>query len=211
VGLYIMNERSGAAGDPEVPALQSEVDGLGAAAWTARLLAAPAARDWKGGEKALSALAQLDPAALRGAEVAKATTALALGAARARDASSSADAIFTLLANRFGSEGIDVLYGVAETKGAPEASKRAMALLRLPATLERSTPALRIAIELRDAPCEQKEALFARALSDGDKRALDALTALKTTACRSVKDPCCFATSKPLASAIKELGARLKK
>jgi serine/threonine-protein kinase len=188
---------------------KTEVDGLGAAAWTARLLGS--AKDWKTGAKALAALAELDPGALRDAELAKAAAGVATESARARDGAQTADQVFQVLAEGFGSDGLDVLYAVAETKGAAEAAKRANARLRRPEVLARASTALKIALELRDAPCEGKMFFYDRAVSEGDKRALALLTSLRAQPCKNPKDPCCFAVDKALEKAIAALGEKLKK
>jgi eukaryotic-like serine/threonine-protein kinase len=189
---------------------KTEVDGLGGAAWAGKLLAAPAQKDWRAGAKALAALAELDPRALRDGEVAKAAAAVAVESARGKDGAQTADDVFTLLSSRFGADGLDVLFTISETKGAGDAQKRANGLLRRQAALDRATPALKIAIELRDAPCEEKTFFYDRAASDGDKRALAILTGLKAQPCKNPKDPCCFAGDKGLDKAIAALGARLK-
>lgn len=188
---------------------KEEVDGARASTWTARLLAAPAGKDWKGGAKALAALAELDPTALQNGEVAKAAAAVAADAARAPDGKATADEIFELLERRFGSEGLDTLYVLVDSK-AGDASKRAMAHLRRSTAMERATPALRITVELRDAPCEFQHDLFERAGAVGDDRTSAVLAGLQKRPCARVKDPCCFAADKVLAKAIADLKARSK-
>lgn len=217
VGYVVFRERTGAVGAAASgeadarPAPKQEVDGLGAAGWTTRLLAAPAAHDWEGGAKALSALAELDPTALRDAKVAKAATAVAVDVTRAPQAMAAANELFELLSLRFGAEGLDVLYNIAESRGGSDGAKRAMALLRKSEIIERATPALKIAIELREAPCDKKRDLFERAVAEGDKRALTVLTSLWSLPCRGAQDPCCYKTSKFLGQSIADLTKRLKK
>ncbi len=193
-------------------AAPTEVDDLGAASWAARLLAAPRAKDWKGGTKALSALAKLDPTALRADEMAGAARAVASGAAGGPSDDPMGTEVFELLAQRFGSEGLDVLYALIE-KHPPNhpAHERALKLLAEPATVKRGTRQLRIAIELRGAPCDQKEAIFHRAVADGDQRTLDVLKRLQSHPCRGPKDACCFRKNTALVRSIGALAARLKK
>lgn len=200
------------AAEPNTTAPPTEVDGLGAAAWTARLLAAPQSKDWKGGAQALAALALLDPTALRGGAVAKAATAVAIGAARVPADGQIATEVFELLAERFASDGLDVLYHIVQTKPPKDpGAKRAATLLAQPEILGRATLALRIAIDLREAPCEKKAALFERAVAEGDPRALKVLKLLRVRPCQRAQDPCCFRTNQDLAKAISTLEARLKK
>jgi hypothetical protein len=175
------------------------------------LLAAPKARDFKGGAKALSALAQLDPAALRGEEVAKAAMALANGAALAQANAETADEIFQLLAQSFGSDGVDVLYRILDSHAATHpAAKRASVLLGEPQVLARATPSLTVAVQLRAVPCEEKPFLFDRAATFGDARALKVLEKLRARPCRNAKDACCFRTSQDLRETIARLDGRLK-
>jgi eukaryotic-like serine/threonine-protein kinase len=213
VGLGPASASSAAAPvDPSGASTAKTVDELGAAEWTARLLAAPKAMDWKGGAKALGALAELDPKALRAAEVAKAATAVALGASRTPAADPLASEIFQLLAQRFGSEGLDLLYAMVEEQPLKHpAAARAATELGRPEVLARATPALRIAVELRDAPCSQKAAHFDGAAAEGDARVLRALKYLRGLPCRSEQDPCCFRANEALAKAIGLLEGRLKK
>lgn len=198
--------------EPSATAAPKEVDQLGAAAWTARLLAAPKSRDWKGGAKALAALALLDPTALRTDAVAEAATAVAIGATRLPADGQIATEIFDLLAERFASDGLDVLYHIVETKPPKDpAAKRAATLLAQPEILGRATLALRIVLDLRQAPCDKKAALFERAVADGDPRALKVLKLLRVRPCQRTQDPCCFRTNQALAKAISALDARLKR
>jgi serine/threonine-protein kinase len=203
---------SSEAESSETASPKREVDGVGAAGWTARLLAAPGKKDWKGGAQALAALAELDRTALRGQEVSKAVETVAIGAAQMPATAEAATTIFDLLAARFGSDGIDVLYRIIETRPPTgKAAKRASEKLEEPETLERGTPALRIVMELRQAPCEKKADLFARAASEGDERAVKVLSPLKWSPCRSATHPCCFRTNKTLDETIRTLKERSAK
>jgi hypothetical protein len=191
---------------PDEP-IKTEVDGAGAGAWTARLMAA--GKDWKEGAKAIAALAQLDPAVLQTASVAKAAGAVAAEAAKAPDGKAIADEVFENLAQKFGAEGLDVLYTLVDSKSG-DAAKRALSHLRRANALSKATPALRITMELRDAPCEFQHDLFERAGAEGDARTLALMTELQKR-CPAPKDQCCFTTDKVLAKAIADLRARTKK
>ena len=235
---------------------KKEVDGKGAAAWTARLLAAPAAKDWDAGIEALAALAELDPTALGTDEVAAAAERVAVASlthkpapskvapsnvapskvapsnvapskvapktgrsdagAVAADAGSDAGTgtskagaqvdVFVLLATRFGSDGPELLYRIAQAHPKTHAAhKRAYGELRQPDAVALATPALRIAVELADAPCEKKALLFRRAQKEGDARALKLLRPLKHSPCRSPMHPCCFRNNTALDRAIEAL------
>ncbi|HZO15654.1 MAG TPA: hypothetical protein VFB62_20415, partial [Polyangiaceae bacterium] len=218
VSVYFARERYRAAqvappptatASAEAPK-KTEVDGLGAGAWTARLLAAPASRDWQGGAKALVALAELDSTVLRDPEVAKAAMAVAVETTRGAERAATADEVFELLAKRFGGHGLDVLYDISESRRSPDAQKRANAWFRQPDIIGPAPAALKITVELREAPCEEKSKKFDRAVAVGDKRTLAVLQSLRTMPCRGAKDPCCFVTNKELGEAIKALQARVK-
>jgi hypothetical protein len=90
------------------------------------------------------------------------------------------DLAFELMSSGLGGSGPDRLY---ELTLAPSVSKsvkdRANAALKEPDTKQLMSPALSIAVRLRDAqPCARKE-LFAEAEKSGDKRSLNYLTPLQ--------------------------------
>lgn len=95
--------------------------------------------------------------------------------------------LFGVIANQLGANGPDILYEMVTTKGGTRAADLARSLLLLPEVQQRASAALKVAWELREAPCEQKPALFDRAAKDGDARAYQELAALKW--CR--KTSCC--------------------
>jgi len=113
--------------------------------------------------------------------------------------------LFESIEQRMGTHGIDLLYELMTTRGGSRAAKRATQLLADPEVRERGTPALRVAYELRSAPCPQKNDLFERAKEDGDRRTLGQLEMLKD--CR--RGGCCNHTKDPaLREAIDALRAR---
>lgn len=195
-------------GATDAKELPTEVGGKSAAAWTATLLAAPPAKNWKGGAEALDALAQLDPTALAADGVADAAQAVAIGSATADDTGDRD--VFALLAEHFGQDGPEILFAVVSTtpKSHP-AHKRAYGELRQPQVLKRASDALRIAVELRDAPCEDKVGLLRRARDQGDARALAELKPLRQHPCRTANDPCCFKNNPALEAAITSIETRL--
>jgi serine/threonine-protein kinase len=135
----------------------------------------------------------------------------------------AADPIFDRLANELGADGLDILYDLAareqrahnplESNGlAPPASAgpRARAILGRPEALARATPAMRVAYELRRAPCHERALLFPRAAKDGDDRALEILTSMQPPACPR-KDTCCFPKHRELERAVAEIQARIRR
>jgi serine/threonine-protein kinase len=134
----------------------------------------------------------------------------------------AADPIFDRLDRALGTDGLDILYDLAAREqlvGAPleraplapptGAGPRARALLGRAETLSRATPAMRVAYELRRAPCPSRPGLFARAATDGDDRALLILTSMQPPLC-SRKDACCLPKHRELEHAVAEIQARLR-
>lgn len=113
-----------------------------------------------------------------------------------------------LLATKAGPRGIDVLYELVTTKGGSRAARDSDLYLRDPHVLERGSPGLRIAWELRQAEsCQQKKALLARAATDGDRRALGQLQLTKQSCRRGAK--CCDWKDPELDAALAAIQARL--
>ncbi|HVY46373.1 MAG TPA: hypothetical protein VHB21_10865, partial [Minicystis sp.] len=116
------------------------------------------------------------------------------------------DELFTVITDKMGTHGPDILYELVTTRGGSRAAERADALLKDPAIVARGTPAMRIAYELRAAPCEKKPPLFERAKTDGDTRALGQLVMIRD-ACYSRGAACCAVEKDP---ALKETMAALR-
>ncbi|MBW2453463.1 MAG: serine/threonine protein kinase [Deltaproteobacteria bacterium] len=88
-----------------------------------------------------------------------------------------AERAFGLLAKSLGSAGPDMLYDLGNKQKGHR--KRTDELLADPKVLDKATPALRIALELRAAKgCQGKYALLARAATDGDHRCVALLRPL---------------------------------
>jgi serine/threonine-protein kinase len=94
--------------------------------------------------------------------------------------------------------------------GGTRGAERALGVLRRPDVLARSHPALRIAVELREAPCRAKSALFDRAAREGDIRALVVLELLRSPQCRPRIGQCCFKQDPAIERALHALRARLR-
>src|SRR5262249_37747052 len=118
-----------------------------------------------------------------------------------------AEAVFDALTTRFGQDGFDVLYEITAKKGGSRASKKASEILAEPTVRDRMTPALRIALELRDASCESKVNFFERAGREGDERALDLMDRLHSLRCSAAR--CCYVKNERLETAYKALRTRL--
>ncbi len=138
----------------------------------------------------LALLAELDPNAASDGNVKKGLVLLAVRACL--PGSSHCDKMITLLTDKLGPHGIDVLFEIIVTKGGTIAHTNAVRLLKDPEIRKRGTVAMNVAYELRTAPnCDAKRALFARVREDGDYRALRELDILRSgRQCRAVN--CCL-------------------
>lgn len=197
-----------ASAEPPPPP-PTDVDGLDAIKWRAELIRAAKDENWIRANQGIHALVTLDPDAFKEPAVvgAVASTAVAIESGGGQNA----DNLFDALTNDLGEQGWWLLFEIVRTKGATKGSERAALILQHPDLVPHEPPALRIAFELVTAKCEDKPALFPRAVTDGDQRALTAMRLLKEMDCpRRRQGPCCFKENKELAAAIKELEAKLK-
>lgn len=108
-----------------------------------------------------------------------------------------ADKLFDIIEHQMGTHGIDLLYQLVVAHGGSRASARAGELLRDPEVRARGSAAMRVAYDLRNAPCAQKSQLFTRAKEDGDQRALAMLEVLKNP-CGRRNNNCCQHAKDPL-------------
>ena len=169
------------------------------AAARATLRRASSGHDWQHATEAFFTLAEHDPAALHDPALMAAArdTAAAAGVA----GGAGADRLFVALGERFGSDGVDVLYEIVRTRGGSKAAVRAQEMLRQTPVIARATPELRITVTLRDAPCPDQTALLDRAAADGDVRTLVVLQTISTS---------CLGKSGALENALKALRLRLR-
>ncbi|MGK3993959.1 hypothetical protein [Sorangium sp. So ce1024] len=144
-------------------------------------------------------LLELDPGAAADDDVKRVVASAADGPPEA------ASAAIDLMAGSMGSDGADLLYELSV--GSSAVKERAARRLAEPEVLERATPALRVAHELRVAPsCKARQPLLARAKADGDRRAIDVLTPLvtgKSKGCGFLGMSRCAAPCASIASEIK--------
>ena len=119
-----------------------------------------------------------------------------------------ADKMFDGLISNPGTAGLDLLYDVARWRPGTKASKRAMDILQRPEVTARLTPALKVLLDLKQASCSGKRAMFGRVGEEGDTRALRELVMLRDAECNRWRDPCCFTENAALLSAIRSLKAR---
>lgn len=126
----------------------------------------------------------------------------------------AASEALTLIAKQPGHHAPDLLYAIGTTQ--PALKEQAMKQLGAAAMLERATPALRVAYDLRVAPsCAARKLLLGRASEVGDPRAVEVLKPLlvsKSKGCGFMglgRCPApCAAISKEIEGAIQAIGAR---
>ncbi|WP_437810949.1 protein kinase domain-containing protein [Sorangium sp. So ce1078] len=173
-----------------------------------RLVGAVQAKRWEDAESALFVLLEKDRSAFEQRDVMTAAAAVAVKSSYRTDG--RADPIFEALESRLGQDGLDIAYEIVSGYGGTQGGKRAAALLRRPEVLERASVPLRIAVELREAPCRRKQALFERAALEGDARALVFLEMLRSSQCQPRIGQCCFHHHAGLERAVRALRDRLR-
>jgi serine/threonine-protein kinase len=171
-----------------------------------KLKAAAGSKDVAAGTGALLHLAEGDPSAFRDPDVQR--TAAIIAEAAGTAGGDDADRIFFVLSSKLGSDGLDVLYDVFATGGTSRGGSRAAAVLSRPQTIERATPAMRIAFDLRRAACQHRPYLFPRAGQEGDARALTLLESMQPPQCIPGTGACCWRRHGDLDKAIAALKQR---
>ncbi len=188
--------------------LPTEIDGIDATGWRERMRKAIPKKDWIQASKALLALAKIDPDMVTGSEMRSDVVTIVAGIGFDSNSAES-EQVFKLLGNDLGSGGLDILFQVLRTRGGSKAARRANDLLAQPAAMARATPALRVALDLRKAACPDKRNFFARAVEEGDVRALDELLIAQKASCPSRKDPCCYREDAEMKDTIAKLRTKL--
>jgi len=185
-----------------------EVDGVDAAGWRERMRKAIPKKEWLQASRAFLALVKLDPALVTSNELRADVVATVAGIGFESSLPES-EQVFEALANDLGSGGLDILFQLMRTRGGSKAAVKATEILARPGVLDKGTPALRIALELRRTPCHDKRSLFARAVEEGDSRALDELVITQQARCPSRKDPCCYREDPEMKETISKLRAKI--
>jgi hypothetical protein len=169
------------------------------ARWRSRYRDAQAAHDMRATAAALSALAPLDPTVFRDRDVAAAAVAAAIRLAFEEDA--AAGDLFESFGDA-GADGADILYEIASTRGGSKGAKRANDVLTREAVRAHASRELSIALDLRDARCDAKRALFERAGLEGDVRTYRLLERLRAPDACTGTGQCCYGGSPSLERAI---------
>jgi serine/threonine-protein kinase len=180
-----------------------------AAAARKLMRAATESREWGRGAEGLATLAEVSPSSFEDRSVVNDTIAIAAGIEVGGGEKS--EKVFDALTNKLGGAGLDILYEIVSTRGGSKAATRAAEILRQKEVIERASPALRIAMELRDATaCKDRLALLERARTEGDTRAVAVLDNLRQLDCVAKSGECCFKTNQAVADTIKQIYARLR-
>lgn len=153
--------------------------------WKVRLKSSVKVRDWPNAQLAFQRVAELDPEGL--ADPMFLPTIVDLIVSIGQNQDQNTDQIFHLLEDETGASGLDVLYDVVQRRGGSLAAVRATEILKKPAVLARASVPMRIAFEMRIAPCSKKDALLERAEREGDWRILQVFDSARSACGRSKK------------------------
>ena len=124
-------------------------------------------QDWRGASRVVIELGKGAPDAFKDREFSQLVQGLAIQLSR-----ENADGeLLRLFADDLGSEGLDMLYAFVEGQGKAPIAVAAGKLLEDEKRLEKASPAMRIALDLRNASCVEKLNLLDRTTKDGDFRA----------------------------------------
>ncbi len=164
--------------------------------------------DLKGALAALEQLVELDPKAPKDPKVRESIVDLTQRLTLLT--TGEPERMFSMLAQKMGTTGIDILYQLVTTKGGSRAAKLAESLLLQEEVLDRGSPALQVAWKLRRAKtCDARKALFPDAAKDGDSRTLGQLYILDRQCSRRRPDPgCCSEKDPELKATMDALKAR---
>lgn len=146
--------------------------------WKIRLKSSVQVHDWPNARLSFRRVAELDPDGLADSVFLPTVVDFLTNLGQHQDA--EVDQIFGLLENKTGSAGLDVLYDVVQRRGGSLAATRAAEILKKPIVLARASAPMRIAFELRMAPCEKKASLLPRAESEGDWRILQVFDSMRS-------------------------------
>lgn len=115
---------------------------------------------------------------------------------------------FSLLSDKMGPAGIDILYYLVTAKGSSDAARFAGDLLKQTQVASRGSAAMQVAWALRSAStCEDKRALFDKAGAVGDSRSYGQL-ALLDNRCGRRSNSCCMPNDPQLKATLAAMRAR---
>jgi serine/threonine-protein kinase len=124
-------------------------------------------RDWRGANRIALDLGKGAPEVYKDPEFVSYASSLAITLSK----ENAEGELMKLFSDELGPDGLDILYAFIEGQGKAPIAVAASKLLEDEARLARATPAMRIALELRNASCVDKLKLLERAGKEGDARA----------------------------------------
>jgi eukaryotic-like serine/threonine-protein kinase len=124
-------------------------------------------QDWRGASRVVAELAKGAPEVFKDREFSQLVQGLAIQLSR----ENAEGELLKLFADDLGSEGLDMLYAFVEGQGKAPIAVAASKLLEDEKRLEKASPPMRIALDLRNASCVEKLKLLDRTQKDGDFRA----------------------------------------
>lgn len=128
-------------------------------------------QDWRGASRVVLELGKGAPDAFKDREFSQLVQGLTIQLSR----ENAEGELLKLFADDLGSDGLDMLYAFVEGHGKAPIAVAAGKFLEDEKRLEKASPAMRIALDLRNASCVDKLKLLDRAQKDGDFRARLAL------------------------------------
>lgn len=131
-------------------------------------------RDWRGANRIALDLGKGAPEVYKDSEFVSYAQSLAITLSK----ENAEGELMKLFADDLGTDGLDILYAFIEGQGKAPIAVTAAKLLEDESRLAKASPAMRIALELRNASCVDKLKLLDRAGKEGDARARLALETL---------------------------------
>lgn len=119
--------------------------------------------------------------------------------------------VFDDLSYRTGATGLDILFRVLEEAPASAVAQKSGPVLFQQAQAERTSPALRVTLDLRRMNCSRKLRQFEKAGEEGDERTLRELEKLHPPNCVVSKGQCCFKEEPSLEKALAKIRERTKR
>jgi serine/threonine-protein kinase len=150
-------------------------------------------------------LVSADEKALEDLEIQTKTVAF-LARAELREASTKK--VFVKLVAGAGELGLDMLYRLVEEQPASSVAQRAVLALYQQAAAGRTSPALRVTLDIRRVSCSRKFGQLDRAARDGDERTLRVLEKLHPPGCVVRKGACCVKSEPRLESSLARIRER---
>jgi len=131
-------------------------------------------RDWRGAGKAAIELGKKAPQVYKEPEMVMLVQNVAIALSKER----AEDDLMQMLADDLGADGLDVLYGLIEGQGKAPIAAKAAKLLADEKRIAKASPAMRMALQFRNASCVERLGMIDKAAEVGDSRTRIAMETL---------------------------------